>query len=169
MKIWLITDTHFGHDKMVEFCGRDPDFSQIILKNLCNIIWDDSIIIHLGDVCIGNDAHWHDEFLGSTAGAMRRILIRGNHDRKSNSWYLNAGWNFIAETISDTMFGKNVLLSHFPIKDTGYDINIHGHFHNSDHRSHEADFLAIKNPKHKLLAIENTNLKPVKLQEFLTP
>lgn len=166
MKIWLTTDTHFGHDKMIEFCGRPTDFSDQILNNLSKLVKEDSLLIHLGDVCIGNDQKWHDA-LSDSMPSVSKILIRGNHDKKSDQWYMSNGWRFVCESIQNTYFGENILLSHFPINDIGYDLNIHGHFHNSDHIRHEPELLKVKNDKQMLLAIEHTQLMPVLLEKFI--
>ena len=96
----------------------------------------------------------------------KRWLVRGNHDSKSYSWYSEHGWDFIAERITMKMFGKTIAFSHMPIKDDGYDINIHGHFHNSDHRRHEPELLAIKNEKQKLVMMEHV-YAPVNLQSLV--
>jgi calcineurin-like phosphoesterase family protein len=165
MKIWIITDTHFGHNKMIEFCGRPEGFEDLILSNIHRLVQNGDIIIHLGDFCIGSDEKWHQKFL--TIANCKTILVRGNHDHKSDSWYIRQGWDMVCETFSNTYFGKNILFSHKPQADNGYDINIHGHFHNSGHHLHEAELLSIQNPKQKLLAIENTNLCPVLLETFL--
>lgn len=167
MKIWLITDTHLGHDAMIEYCGRPKDHSERILKNLSNTIKPKDLLIHLGDVCIGNEAEWHEKLMGATKNATH-WLLRGNHDHKSNSWYLSHGWNFVGEVIKDTYFGKKILLSHMPqYWDGWYELNIHGHFHNSDHRRYEEELVWRKNGYQKLYAIEYTNLMPVTLEYFI--
>lgn len=177
IKIWIITDTHFGHAAMVPYCGRPIDFGEKILKNL-NVVGPDDILIHLGDFCIGNDLIWHQMFMERVKG--KKWLVRGNHDHKSNSWYLANGWDFVGDKFLNKFFGKNILFSHAPTKDVGlFDINLHGHFHNSLHRLLEGKFivdgekernevdLAALTPKHKLLAIENTNYQPVLLDKFI--
>ena len=164
---------------MIEYCNRPKGFEQIILNNLSKTInSNDNLLIHLGDFCIGEDAKWHNIILSSLP--CKKWLIRGNHDRKSNNWYFTHGWDFIAEQFLDTYFGKKILFSHTPQKDVGnFDLNIHGHFHNNLHRLLEGRYviegekerneidLANLTPKHKLLAIENTNYQPVLLKSFL--
>lgn len=168
MKIWLTTDTHFGHDKLVEYNGRPRDFTVQIYRNLKAVLHDDALLIHLGDVCMGRDEQNHAMFIQTLPG--KKILVRGNHDRKSNNWYLNHGWDFVCERFADQYFNTRILFSHIPVSyDNWYDMNIHGHFHNSDHRSQEAFLLAIKNQAQKLLALEYTNYKPVLLEEFIKP
>ena len=175
MKIYLTTDTHFGHEKMKAYCDRPDNFEQIIFKNL-QVVKKGDVIIHLGDFCIGRDEYWHDLFMELIDG--KKWLIKGNHDGKSNSWYMDHGWDFVCSKFQDRFYGKNVLFSHTPVFDDreiksllyateGFDINIHGHYHNNVHRSSEKDMIARITPKHRLLSIENANYKPVFLEEFI--
>lgn len=164
MRIWLITDTHFGHDKLIEY-GRPEGFTERIFENL-NVVKPDDLLIHLGDFCIGNDEKWHTHYMQMLD--CKHWLIRGNHDSKSNSWYMSHGWDVVAEYLSIEMFAKKILFSHRPMAWDGYyDVNIHGHFHDTDHRRIEGEFLKIKNAYQKLLALEFTNYQPVLLGAFL--
>ena len=166
--IWIITDTHFGHDKMVEYCGRPEDHSERILENLSTMLKPADTLIHLGDFCIGNDADWARRFVQATP-LVKHILVRGNHDHKSDNWYTTNAFDFVCEEFSNKYFGKRILFSHIPqAKNEKYELNIHGHFHNADHRRTEPELQALyDNNYHKLLAIEYTDLKPVKLEKFL--
>lgn len=165
-KIWLITDTHFGHDKMIEYCGRPKGHTELIGKNLLNTLKFEDTLIHLGDICVGRDEMHHANWIQKLP--CKKILCRGNHDRKSNNWYLEHGWDFVCHSFSDRYFGKIVLFSHLPTQyNNDYDINIHGHLHTDVHRSHEAGLLAIKHEKQKLLAVEKTDYKPVLLEKFI--
>jgi calcineurin-like phosphoesterase family protein len=165
MKIWLTTDTHFGHKQMLEYCGRPEDFSEILLKNLLSTVKQDDILIHLGDICIGNDVMWHEKLMEIKG---KHWLVKGNHDSKSNTWYLEHGWDMVCEQFSDRYFGKRILFSHKPVAwDGEYEINIHGHFHNSNPNRHEQELVAIKNGYQKLLAVEYTDYKPVELKKFI--
>jgi calcineurin-like phosphoesterase family protein len=165
MKIWLTTDTHFGHKAMIPYCGRLEGFEEVIFKNLKQNVKEGDILIHLGDVCIGNDFDWHSN-IEDIPG--KHWLIKGNHDHKSNSWYLSHGWDMVCDQFRDKYFGKVIMFSHKPVVwDGDYDINIHGHFHNSDHRRQEPELMAIKNGYQKLLALEYTNYQPVNLEKFI--
>ena len=167
MKIYLTTDTHLGHDRMTEYCGRVRGFESEILLHF-RVMPRNSILIHLGDICIGEDEKWHSVLELSTMRCKRRILVRGNHDHKSDQWYLDHGWDFVCEQFTNDYFGKKILFSHKPmIVPADVDFNIHGHFHNSTHRTPE--FEDIYCEKHLLLAIENTDLKPVSLEKFISP
>ena len=162
---WLTTDTHFGHTAMLEYCGRPDNFSEKIINNLTKAVKPNDILIHLGDICIGNDREWNEK-LRSVNG--KHWLVRGNHDKKSNSWYLDNGWDMVCDQFRDKYFGEIIMFSHKPVVwDGEYDINIHGHFHNSDHRRHEPELLSIENGYQKLLALEYTNYQPVSLEKFI--
>ena len=94
-----------------------------------------------------------------------KILIKGNHDKNSNNWYLRHGFDFVC----DMIVIDDVLLSHKPqeILPEGVTINIHGHFHDTDHRKNEPKYSKFLDPNvHKLFALEHTDLKPVKLKDF---
>jgi calcineurin-like phosphoesterase family protein len=165
IKYWLISDTHFGHEAMKEYCDRPEGFEKLIFKGLERIKPDD-ILIHLGDICIGNDEEWHDKLKEQTC--FKKILVKGNHDKKSNSWYLNHGWDFVCDQFKDELYGKKICFSHKPVVwDGEYDANIHGHFHNSDHRRKEPELFAIKNGYQKLIAVEYTDYKPVTLRSVI--
>ena len=165
MKYFIISDTHFNHvEKMCKWCGRPKDYEKKLWKALDDLP-DDCTLIHLGDVCIGNDERVHNRM-----GTLRykKILVKGNHDKKSNTWYLNKGWDFVCEQFSDTIYGKRVLFSHKPAKFDGkYEINVHGHFHNTTHRSQEPELVEIYNELQKLYACEYEKYTPVSLESFI--
>ena len=161
MNYWIITDTHLGHNKLVDEGYRPKDFEISILNNLLKQIKPTDVLICLGDVCIGSDAYWHNRIMQHWVGN-KCWLVKGNHDNKSNSWYLNAGWDCVSESLTLNIYGKDILFSHCPVtKHDNFDLNIHGHLHNTLH--HEIEGLAAK---HKLLFIEHT-YAPVSLRKFI--
>lgn len=130
--------------------GREVGFEKKILRNIEDLQNfskpAEIILIHLGDFCIGNDEKWHEEWRKHTIHFKKKILIKGNHDNKSYSWYYDHGWDAVVESLRMKAFGKNLLLSHFPVlkKDSNYtihpeiDLNIHGHLHGRANLSHRA-------------------------------
>lgn len=164
MKTWIITDTHFWHRKLEEISERPKDFEKIIFKNL-KYIWHDDVVIHLGDFCIGEDIKWHEEW-NKVLPTQKRILLKGNHDKKSNSWYYDHWWHFVCETITDCYFGKNILLSHAPVDvRLNWRLNIHGHTHWNAHRDAESeDFYSDNNIE---VALELNWYKPVLIEHLL--
>jgi calcineurin-like phosphoesterase family protein len=103
MEYWIITDTHFGHDNIIKYCGRPPEYSKMILKNISDTVNQGEVLVHLGDFCIGNDVYWHGEFMRQSH--CKKWLIRGNHDSKTNGWYLDHGWDFVGCSVGIEVFG----------------------------------------------------------------
>jgi calcineurin-like phosphoesterase family protein len=151
---WLLTDTHFGHARMHDFCNRPVGFEKTILTRLDSTVKCGDVLYHLGDFCFGNDARWHRDFMSACAG--RKILIRGNHDKKSITWYYEHGWDVVCDELRLKLFGKDILLSHKP-SDSFCDINIHGHHHNKGVPGVEVS------PFHKLIMMEHDYM-PQKLR-----
>jgi len=134
VKYWLISDTHFGHGKLVKEGLKSVNEDHEVLVSILRIVQSDDVLIHLGDVSFYNNSHWHDILRKFWIGKM--ILVRGNHDRKSLSWYYSYGWDFVCDEFKLNIYGKNLIFTHEPI-DINYtdaDINIHGHLHNDEHR-----------------------------------
>lgn len=132
-KIWIISDTHFGHKKLIEW-GRPADFDEQIWRKFETQIKEGDVVIHLGDVCFGNDSEYNLRF--TALKGRKYILVKGNHDNKSDSWYLDHGWDFVCESFSKTIKGKKVLFTHIPaLKSDDYDFNFHGHTHGNHHRA----------------------------------
>jgi len=157
--IYLITDTHLGHGKMVELCARPANFSEKIKHNLDQLKSDD-VLIHLGDVFWNSKAH--DEVFLNTK--FKKWLCLGNHDKASTGWFMSHGWDFVGTRIDLDVFGHKIALSHKPIPDDGwFDFNIHGHYHNIRVCCDRAPFL---NEKHRLLSIEMSNYNPVRLDSI---
>lgn len=167
-RIWVTTDTHFGHDKL-PFLGEDPrpfDFEWRLLKGYAELIKKDDILVHLGDFAFNEHKAWAHTFFNHVP--CKVWLAKGNHDKRSDFWYLDNGFSAVARTFIIKRFGYRIAFSHKPLEDTGYfDVNIHGHFHNNDHRFCEKDLLGYLTPKHILLAVEWVNYMPLTLETVL--
>lgn len=160
---WIISDTHFGHKKLVELANRPKNFEEKIIKNIIHCIKPNDICIHLGDICIGNDEYWNS-YITSIIPCKKWLTI-GNHDKKSINKYLDYGWKFVSESFSIELFGHNILFSHKPQLDNGYSINIHGHLHDDNHRYNEVK--DVLNDKQFLIAMERTNYAPLNLKSII--
>ncbi len=161
MNIYLITDTHFNHKKILEYEDRPIDYEEKIFKGLKRIP-KNAMLIHLGDVSLGNDAKMMEKYIAPLQ--CKKILVLGNHDKKSIDWYLERGFDAVCYRMILKAFGYEILFSHIPRPDNGYDLNIHGHCHSKERK---IEFEPTMNDKQLLLAIENTNYLPVKLETFI--
>ena len=57
MKFFVISDTHFNHENIIRYCNRPfknaTEMNEIIIKNWNEIVTNNDIVIHLGDVGLG--------------------------------------------------------------------------------------------------------------------
>ncbi len=158
MKYWIISDTHFNDPAMVHYCGRPENHTDITVKNCRNLIGKDDVLIHLGDV-IFQRASELKGYLDQIPG--KKWLVRGNHDQRSDSWYLNHGFDFVADYIQI----GNLFFSHQPrfFKHDDVRFVLHGHLHNTSHHNY-----GMKIPDYNFLfSLEIENYKPVPLDEWV--
>lgn len=173
MKLYATSDTHFGHDKLQNLSGRPADFGERLLRDIKTHQGD--ILIHCGDFCIGNDVEHTEKFMDAAKGFKRKILVVGNHDGKSDSWYYSHGWDFVCRSMSLKIFGKHVLFTHSPVYSNSslncegyyppYYMNIHGHLHGDTDRHIEKNLYEHK--FHYDLAPETHEYKIVNLQKVI--
>jgi calcineurin-like phosphoesterase family protein len=140
MKIYAVSDTHFGHEKLITLANRPEDFTERLLKSIRQGSGD--LLIHCGDFCIGEDKRWASEYNYASSGFKKKVLVRGNHDKKSDSFYISHGFDLVCDQFVATHFGKRVIYSHMPVfkNDAHWApsfapvLNIHGHLHGNSHR-----------------------------------
>ena len=161
MATWIITDTHLNHGAMVKYFGRPEDYQERIRNHWLAKVAPGDRMIHLGDVIFSRAADL-TEFLDSLPAT--KELVRGNHDRQRDHWYLDHGFSSVQEFL---VIGQ-IYLTHKPASflPPGCKLNIHGHLHTDIHRLEE---FAGVHPQswHRLLAIECTDYSPVLLDEFI--
>ena len=165
--IWVIADTHFNHvAAMKKHCNRPEDYESLLYLSMHNLKKED-LLIHLGDVCIGKDEWIHEMFIQTLD--CKKILVRGNHDPKTNNWYLRHGWDFVCESFVDRYFGKLVLFSHKPLPiSEKIDFNVFGHMHNNLLRKNvTVENKNILTNRHLLVAVEYSNYQPVNLNHII--
>ena len=121
--IWLIADTHFGHTKLCENWQRPCDYEQRIIKNWNNQVKYDDVVIILGDIAWSGNL---DVFKGLKG---KKVLVRGNHDRKGIDAYLNY-FDFACDKITMEYHGYSIVFTHKPLENFDEDLNIFGHLHN---------------------------------------
>jgi calcineurin-like phosphoesterase family protein len=157
MRIFLITDTHFSHDWVLQY--RPADFEARILDHWRRRVRLDDLVIHLGDVTFEREKL--AGLLDSLPGT--KVLVRGNHDHDSPTWFMRHGFALAC----DALLMRHVLFTHRPSLSLheGAEVNIHGHLHNDGHRFDEWNG---RYPHHcRLLALEHWDYAPVELDTFL--
>ena len=158
MRVFVISDTHFGHIKLEELGERPYKTLEKIIKNWNAIVNKDDLVIHLGDYVVGN-SHWNS-LIRSLNG--RKILVLGNHDKKSPTWYIKNGFDFACFSFMWKYFGLNILFTHAPSEYDNYDLNIHGHLHDGRHRGEYT-----LTDKHLLFSLEKHGYRPVLLKTLI--
>ena len=165
--IYFISDTHFHHSNIIKYCNipfKDiNEMNETIISNWNSIITKDDVLYHLGDFCLSNDDEIKSIFNRLNGS---KILIRGNHARKSVKFYENIGFEVLthAPIVLDEY---KLMLSHVPLPDVkikdGY-INLHGHIHNKkisdDYPKNYSE------NRHINLSVDSTDFKPVSLGEI---
>lgn len=121
-KIWLTSDTHFGHDK--EFIWGARGFTSVdemnieIVKRWNEVVAPDDEVYHLGDVAMGSleNLEWVDNLNGNIH------FIRGNHCTDNRAARLGA--TKYADVLK---YGKyRFYLSHYPTLCANWDDNNRG-------------------------------------------
>lgn len=156
---WLIGDTHWYHDNIVQFENRPQNHTELSIKRWRHAVAPQDTTIHLGDVIFYQYTRLK-EILDSIPG--KKFLVKGNHDKKTLSWYTRNGFDCAVDTLSI----DNVLFSHRPVQHfpDNVTINVHGHLHSGGHRPTESWW----NPggRHRLFVLEH-HYSPICLQQFL--
>ena len=168
--IWLISDTHFNHSKILEFTqgGRSirpfsnvDEMNQTMLDNWANTVKPQDTVIHLGDVLFGeNKVEWLEANFAKLPGKKRLVL--GNHD---NPKHLAPFFKDMQMWID--MSDKGLLFSHTPQHESTLAeshrfgdkplLNVHGHIHTNP--SPEGPY--------KCVCVEQTYYKPVNIEELI--
>lgn len=145
--IWVISDTHFGHENILKFVDsntgnpvrghlfKDVDeMDQHMVDKWNETIKPGDLVYHLGDVFFG-DREKFKAMWPKLHGSKR--LIVGNHD---NIPFLASGGFFKKVQMWRQFTEYNLLLSHVPLHETSLTrgapgvnskrmLNIHGHIH----------------------------------------
>lgn len=141
--IYLGSDWHFSKwSKKQLILKYNNERNKDIIEKYKEIVKPNDVFIFLGDLTEVRDDN-------PTSVKMRindiktlpgiKIMIRGNNDYESDSYYKNELKFLVCE---ETLKIKNAVFTHDPCKVTGNNINIHGHIHgernywNCDSKNH---------------------------------
>ena len=165
VNFFVTTDLHLGHENLCKY-GVRPDGYEEKIWNGMKDLGENDILICLGDVAMKGERYAHEKYIIPLK--CKKWLVIGNHDHKSNTFYLRNGWDFVSKKFYMKFMKKRILFSHKPqLSDGSFHINIFGHFHDSDHHHRERHLISRLTPNHRLLALELTNYHPVKLESLL--
>jgi calcineurin-like phosphoesterase family protein len=155
---WLVSDTHFFHANIGQYCSRPDGWQDLILDNWNHHIQPGDTVFHLGDLALGKK-----ENLEALAPLLNGnlYLMRGNHDRRSSAFYQNLGIKLVKDPYRlEHGSGMKLVFSHRPIvPQLPGMLNLHGHIHNNP-------TLAL-GPRYINLSIEVRQYRPWKLGDVL--
>lgn len=134
-EIFVVSDTHFGHENIIKYCGRPfknaEEMNWELVKRWNSVVTPQDKVYHLGDVHMGGKSREQiDQVLSALNGHKRLIL--GNHDNGKDQLLLKhfekiLMWRAFKE------FG--LLLTHAPVHESTLQfgkftaVNVHGHIH----------------------------------------
>ncbi len=177
--VWLVSDTHFGHEKTCTVFKRDDgsplrpfssaeEMDEFMIKAWNERVKPNDKVYHLGDVVISR------KFL-SVLGRLNgdKVLIRGNHDIFKLEDYTQ---HFRDVRGYHVMNG--LILSHVPVHTDSlarFGANIHGHLH--AHRVMKARGVDAKtgeilysneiDPRYHCVCVEQTDFAPILFEDVL--
>lgn len=176
-KFYFISDTHFNHKNIIKYCNRPfeniDEMNKVLIENWNNTVTDFDTIFHLGDVALTSESEMR-ELIPKLKG--KKILVKGNHDKKSNEFFRNVGFGIIPENPLK-LNKEKLILSHKPLKDTeipdGY-VNVHGHIHNNPLHKINPETNEMEYPEelysdklHFNVSVDVIDFKPISLEELL--
>ena len=159
-KIYVMSDTHFGHKNVIQYCR--PNFKSVeemdetLIKNWNDTVDNDDTVFFLGDFALGPSERLVE--LGKRLNG-KKILIRGNHDRASDTKFREAGFQDIFKKPLLMHFDKfdiTIEFSHAPNQEAVYP-NVYGHLHEK----------GTNDKTHFCVCPEVNNYKPVLLDDIV--
>lgn len=159
--IWIISDTHFGHENILNFKREDEsplrafesveEMDENLVSRWNSVVRPQDHVYHLGDVamrrqCISTVARCHGH----------KRLVRGNHDVYKTKDYL---------PYFDEIYGirvlDNIIFTHIPIHPLSlgrFKANVHGHIHAN--KSPEGAYYNV--------SVEAIDYTPISLEDLKT-
>lgn len=131
---YFISDYHFFHQNIFKYEPIRQQFGEKfineMIKRYNSVVTENDVVYMVGDIFCGfnqmkkayNLKRTEKEYAKAIMSKLpgKKILIRGNHDRKSDSWYKDIGFADV-QVIEEV---DGFLVAHYPICEKYiYDIN----------------------------------------------
>lgn len=157
---WIVSDTHFGHANIVKYSRRPANHDELMAELWHASVQQTDTVLHLGDLAFRTADHMWDT-LRRLPG--KKLLILGNHDRKSKRWYEDLGFQIMPRRVFFNHGGKQILFTHRPeIEIAGWTTNVHGHLHNNGyHRDLD------RSKDYRNVSVEVMGYRTVRLRDVL--
>lgn len=138
MSVFVVSDTHFQHQRICDYCPKSRPFDTVeemneaIVKNWNSIVSPDDVVYHLGD-CFMGQIETVTEYGSRLNGEVH--VIPGNHDTKKRIAEMEKlGWIIESKTYGFEYNDTNFIMIHErPEEMRGDSANIilYGHVHDA--------------------------------------
>lgn len=163
-RVFLVSDTHFGHRGVTQFLRADgtklrpwdtiEEMDEALVTYWNETVSENDKVYHLGDFVINRRAL----SIGSKLNG-KKCLIKGNHDIFRLSEYAEYFYDIRAYHVL-----SNMILSHVPVHESQLDrfgANVHGHLHSNRVKLADGSI----DERYKCVCVEQTNFRPILLDE----
>lgn len=164
--IFFISDTHFYHQNIIEYCNRPffntNEMNQVIIDNWNQTVGQDDIVYFLGDFALGSNVEEKYELLKDLLNGTIYFL-RGNHDRSRAS--VGKYFHLIDDLSQIEYNGYHFILSHQPLFNNQIPknfINIHGHIHDKSLDRNKYDLSC-----HFNVSVDVIDFTPISIDEIV--
>ena len=177
--VWLISDTHFGHEKTCTVFKREDgsplrpfssaeEMDEAMIQRWNERVSPNDKVYHLGDVVINRKFL---NVLGRLNGD--KVLIRGNHDI-----FKLEDYTAYFRDIRGYHVMNGLILSHVPVHTDSlarFGANIHGHLHANrvmrargvDAKTGEILYSKEIDPRYHCVCVEHTDFAPILFEDVL--
>ena len=161
METWLISDTHFGHENILNFEQKDGtklrsfssagEMDEVMIRNWNAVVKPDDKVYHLGDVAFAKFAYVQEIFSRLNG---QKVLIKGNHD----NWFKLSQYAQLFKDVRASHVLDGILLAHIPIHPLSLERwkgQVHGHLHN----------LVVPDSRYLNVSVERIEYTPINFHE----
>ena len=153
MMYWFTADEHYGHERIIEYCGRPFDsvkkMDETIRGNLMSRIENNDVVVHAGDFALVSGKKELSRYITWRKG--RHIYLKGSHDYWTQS-NLTQIWERQIE-------GIYVVVCHYPMlrwaRSHYNSWQLFGHCHGK----------LVLNSKQYDVGVDNNNFYPVSFDQ----
>lgn len=162
--IYLISDTHWGHENIIKMCNRPfanvDEMDEILIKNWNDTVSKEDTVYHLGDVFWSQRAAY--TIMPQLNGKI--VFICGNHDKSlrliartfpEHTYY---GLDKDVDAILTIREPVRAILCHYPLDSWNGAAHNVWHFHGHTHNNHTLS------QGHRVnVSVENIGYTPIEI------
>lgn len=171
-KLFLTSDTHWGHFNICKYCKRPfqsrGEMDKTLIQNWNSVVPEDGIVVHCGDFMLPHDCDVKEYMKYMSYLNGRILLLRGNHDRipllTENEKLIS-----VQDMAMVQVDGVKIFCQHYPAAAFNGDMHAYGHVHTlSDGICYGMDAEAMKAMKKTTydVGVDQNGYKPISYWQF---